>query len=264
MKPGAAFFNNAYLFTPSIAFISGDPDAAGAASQLIWPFIILLVIFAAALFVVHRLLVAKIRKYYSKSVRDKEVLSEMVNEFRRRDNNLSREMSDYKKSMDTQLQGALDAITKLQKETALVQQSNPGNVERGYVRYGQDEPAGERQLPSRPEPEQQKRNEDVFYASIPDADGSFSLRSITSSISPSASFYKFSVNGKDSAKFEFLNDERAIQDASNSPEIILFPVCKVIGAINQRAKSIKTIKPGRVIKIEGSWQLDTKAEISYV
>ena len=66
------------------------------------------------------------------------------------------------------------------------------------------------------------------------------------------------------AKFEFLgNDERAVKDATNAPERILRPACKINNALNQNAKIIKTISQGTVIKQNGKWIIDTLAEIQY-
>jgi len=113
--------------------------------------------------------------------------------------------------------------------------------------------------------EQQPKAE-ILYASIPTKDGSFNENAISKTINPTASFYKFIIT--DSAglkgKFEFLgNEERVVKDATNAPDRILRPACKINNALNQNAKRIKTTTQGTVIKINGKWEIQTLAEIEY-
>lgn len=106
---------------------------------------------------------------------------------------------------------------------------------------------------------------EILFAPIPNRDGSFTATNVTSIENPSSSFYKFTITDSLSqrAAFEFLNVERAIKDATSSPELILTPVCKIKNALNQNAKQIKTIKPGTVVKQNDKWVVDKPAEIEY-
>jgi uncharacterized membrane-anchored protein YhcB (DUF1043 family) len=113
--------------------------------------------------------------------------------------------------------------------------------------------------------EQQPKAE-ILYASIPTKDGSFNENAISNTINPTASFYKFIITDSADlkAKFEFLgNEERAVKDATNAPDRILRPACKINNALNQNAKRIKTTTQGTVIKQNGKWVVDTLAEIEY-
>lgn len=113
--------------------------------------------------------------------------------------------------------------------------------------------------------EQQTKTE-ILYASIPSRDGFFNENAVSNTINPTASFYKLTITDAlgQKAKFEFLgNDERAVKDATNAPERILRPACKINNALNQNAKRIKTISQGTVIKQNGKWIIDTLAEIEY-
>lgn len=113
--------------------------------------------------------------------------------------------------------------------------------------------------------EQQTKTE-ILYASIPSRDGFFNENAVSNTINPTASFYKLTITDAlgQKAKFEFLgNDERAVKDATNAPERILRPACKINNALNQNAKRIKTIIQGTVIKQNGKWNIDTLAEIEY-
>lgn len=113
--------------------------------------------------------------------------------------------------------------------------------------------------------EQQPKTE-ILYASIPSRDGFFNENAVSNAINPTASFYKLTITDTlgQKAKFEFLgNDERAVKDATNAPERILRPACKINNALNQNAKRIKTISQGTVIKQNGKWIIDTLAEIEY-
>lgn len=112
---------------------------------------------------------------------------------------------------------------------------------------------------------QQSRME-ILYASIPSRDGFFNESAISKTINPTASFYKLIIIDDlgQKAKFEFLgNDERAVKDATNAPERILRPACKINNALNQNAKRIKTIVPGVALKQNGKWVIDVLAEIEY-
>lgn len=121
-------------------------------------------------------------------------------------------------------------------------------------------------VPLEKSPIEQILKPEILYASIPTKDGSFNENAVTNTMNPTASFYKFIIIdsfGK-KANFEFLgNEERAVKDATNAPERILRPACKINNALNQNAKRIKTIAPGIVIKQNGKWEVDTLAEIEY-
>lgn len=107
---------------------------------------------------------------------------------------------------------------------------------------------------------------EILYASIPSRDGFFNESAISNTIIPTASFYKLIITDAlgQNAKFEFLgNDERAVKDATNAPDRILRPACKISNALNQNAKRINTIRQGIVIKQNGKWVINTLAEIEY-
>jgi hypothetical protein len=106
---------------------------------------------------------------------------------------------------------------------------------------------------------------EILFAPIPNRDGSFNASKVTSTEDQIASFYKFTITDSLSQKatFEFLNVERAIKDATSSPELILNPVCKIKNALNQNAKRIKTVKPGTVSRRDDKWVVDQPAEIEY-
>jgi len=163
----------------------------------------------------------------------------------------SRELSDYKKSIESQMEGALRAITSLQQEV--------GQLENKLSQKQENISFSNQQTIQSDKPQKN----DFFYASIPEKDGSFNESAITTAINPTASFYKFTIKDSHSATFEFINDERAVKDATSSPELILYPVCKIKSALNQGAKKIKTTNPGTVIKRNDKWELGTKAEIQY-
>lgn len=163
----------------------------------------------------------------------------------------SRELSEYKKSIESQMVGALKAISTLQLEV--------GNLE-NKLSQRQENTSYSNQPPIQSDKPQKI---DFFYASIPEKDGSFNESAITTSINPTASFYKFTIKDSHTATFEFINDERAVKDATSSPELILYPVCKIKSSLNQGAKKIKTTTPGTLVKRGDKWELGTKAEIEY-
>lgn len=105
----------------------------------------------------------------------------------------------------------------------------------------------------------------VFYAAIPNTDGSFNVNDVTSEKNNSESLYKFTVSTDDPgrASFEFLNESRAIKEAINSPQLILYPVCNINNTLNPEAISIRTTNPGVVVKHNDRWERDKSAEIVY-
>jgi hypothetical protein len=165
-------------------------------------------------------------------------------------NNNARELAEYKKSIEQQLEGVIKVVENLRTEMTYQNQKSRGQETISYTPQQQIE-------------KQQKV--EVFFASIPNRDGSFNINAVTNSINPTASFYKFTITDSHSQKaaFEFLNEERAIKDATNAPERILRPVCKINNALNQNARRIRTVTPGTVIRQNDKWVLDFPAEIEY-
>jgi hypothetical protein len=106
---------------------------------------------------------------------------------------------------------------------------------------------------------------EILFAPIPNKDGSFTATNVTNTENLSSSFYKFTItnNLNQNATFEFLNVERAVKQATSSPELILNPVCKIKNALNQNATKIKTVKLGLVVKENDKWRVVTPAEIEY-
>jgi hypothetical protein len=163
----------------------------------------------------------------------------------------SRELADYKKSIESQMEGALSAISTLQKQV--------GQIENKLLQKQESNSYSSTQSIQQEKPQKN----DFFYSSIPEKDGSFNESAITNSVNPTSSYYKFTIKDSHTATFEFINDERAVKDATSSPELILYPVCKIKGSSNQGAKKIRTTTHGTVVKRNDKWELGTKAEIEY-
>ncbi|WP_298423533.1 hypothetical protein [uncultured Kordia sp.] len=107
-------------------------------------------------------------------------------------------------------------------------------------------------------------SQDILYAPSPNKDGSFDASVVVETENPSKSFYKlYLFENSKTAKFEFLNTERAVRVAASSYEMIIKPLCKVKGSINSNAKKIYTSEKGILIKRGDNWVLDKKAEIKY-
>lgn len=157
--------------------------------------------------------------------------------------------NDFKKSAERNISDLNSAITSLQSDVARLNMKLPPNFETPQ---------------STPQVEKPQRIE-TLYAPIPNKDGSFTATNVTSVENQSSSFYKFTItdNLSQKATFEFLNVERAIKDATSSPELILNPVCRIKNALNQNAKRIRTITPGVVVKHNDKWIVEKPAEIEY-
>lgn len=105
-----------------------------------------------------------------------------------------------------------------------------------------------------------------FYLSTPNKDGSFNDNGKSKVFKPTASLYHFTVMNrlKNTAEFEFVNDEGAVVRALNYPDTCLLPVCKEVNALNPNARGIQTVKKGVVQLMNDKWVLKEKAEIKYV
>ena len=157
--------------------------------------------------------------------------------------------NDFKKSAERNISDLNSAITSLQSDVARLNIKLQGNFE-----------------PSQPTPQDEKQQRiETLYAPIPNKDGSFTATNVTSIENQSSSFFKFTItdNLSQKATFEFLNVERAVKDATSSPELILNPVCRIKNALNQNAKRIRTVTPGVVVKHNDKWILEKPAEIEY-
>ena len=157
--------------------------------------------------------------------------------------------NDFKKSVERNISDLNSAITSLQSDVAKLDIKLQGNFE-----TPQPTPQGEKQ-----------QRIETLYAPIPNKDGSFTATNVTSIENQSSSFFKFTItdNLSQKATFEFLNVERAVKDATSSPELILNPVCRIKNALNQNAKRIRTVTPGVVVKHNDKWIVEKPAEIEY-
>jgi hypothetical protein len=161
--------------------------------------------------------------------------------------------NDFKRSVERNISDLNSAINSLQSEFGrlLLKSQNQYNAqESNLIQKAQIEKA---------------HKLEILYAPIPNRDGSFNSSNVTNTEDESSSFYKFTItdNLSQKATFEFLNVERAIKDATSSPELILNPVCRIKNALNQNAKRIKTVKHGTVTKQNEKWIVDKPAEIEY-
>jgi len=146
------------------------------------------------------------------------------------------------------LSSANSAIQSLQNEVSLL----PAQPGRGQDEY---KPATATPALSLTSP--------VLYASVPNKDSSFSVHAISELIHPSERFYKISLLSDHRASFEFMDDERAAQNASSAPDLILWPVCTIQNSPGPSTKKIRTVKPGIIVKQSDKWKLDTPATIIY-
>lgn len=219
-----------------------------------WLSIILMAILSGAVFVILKLRLADLEE---RTNRHRKELDSIDNKKTGNNFNLptfqNSNFNDFKKSAERNISDLNSAITSLQSEVAKLTMKLQGNFEPQQSFSN-----------SASQVEKQQRVE-ILYAPIPNKDGSFTATNVTVIENPSSSFYKFTITDSLSqrATFEFLNVERAIKDATSSPELILNPVCKIKNALNQNAKKIRTVKPGTVVKQNDKWVVDKPAEIEY-
>ena len=111
-------------------------------------------------------------------------------------------------------------------------------------------------------------DQDEYYLSTPNSDGTFNASSMSNQFRPSASIYKFLVteaNGTHRAEFTVANDYDAVKDALSSPGSYLDPVCESINPYFSGAKRIVNIRPGQAVKQGDKWVVkpEHKARIRY-
>lgn len=160
--------------------------------------------------------------------------------------------NDWQSNIEEKISEANRAIGKLDIAVSILRgEINDDSMGRDFVNISKVE---------------QQSKVEILYASIPSKEGFFNENAVSNTMNPTASFYKLTITDSYArkAKFEFLgNDERAVKDATNAPERILRPACKINNALNQNAKRIKTTTPGTAIKQNGKWEINTLAEIEY-
>ena len=110
--------------------------------------------------------------------------------------------------------------------------------------------------------------QDEYYLSTPNSDGTFNESSMSNQFRPSASVYKFLItkaNGSQQAEFTVANDYDAVKDALSSPGSYLDPVCESINPYFPGAKRIVNIRPGQAVKQGDKWVVkpEHKARIRY-
>lgn len=111
-------------------------------------------------------------------------------------------------------------------------------------------------------------DQEEYYLSTPNSDGTFNASSMSNQFRPSASVYKFQVteaNGTHRAEFTVANDYDAVKDALSSPGSYLDPVCESINPYFSGAKRIVNIRPGKAVKQGDKWVVkpEHKARIRY-
>jgi hypothetical protein len=219
-----------------------------------WLSIILMVVLSGAIFLILKLRLTDLEE---RTDRHRKELDSIDN--KKTGNNFTSptfqnsSFNDFKKSAERNISDLNSAITSLQSDVARLNMRLHGNF---------DSPQSFSSHASQVEKQQRV---ETLYAPIPNRDGTFTATNVTGIENPSSSFYKFTITDSLSqrATFEFLNVERAIKDATSSPELILNPVCKIKNALNQNAKKIRTVKPGTVVKQNDKWIVDKPAEIEY-
>ena len=108
-------------------------------------------------------------------------------------------------------------------------------------------------------------NEEVFYLSTPNTDGSFDNSDVSQFYKDGASIYRFVKTLSNRASFYIEDKEDSINRALQYPDKRIDPVCEAQNAFNPKAKSIKTITPGEVELIGDKWVIsfNKKAKIRY-
>lgn len=110
-----------------------------------------------------------------------------------------------------------------------------------------------------------KPKQEVFYMATPNEDGTFDVAGRSNEFRGTQSLYRFTAEAgnNNKATFCFYSDEAGLQDAVNYPHTYITPVCDPQNALNQNARSIRTIRTGTAEKRNDKWVVTTKTQISY-
>lgn len=219
-----------------------------------WFSIILVVILSSAIYFMLKLKLTALEERLDRHRKEIDLIDAKKNDGFNKQSNQNLNINDFKRSVERNISDLNLAINSLQSE-----------VGRLSLKEQSQSDFQQPLLNPTPKVETQQRLE-ILYATIPSREGSFNINAVSTSINPTASFYKLTITDTlgQKAKFEFLgNDERAVKDATNAPDRILRPACKINNALNQNAKRIKTVKHGSVEKHNDKWIVSQLAEIEY-
>ena len=112
--------------------------------------------------------------------------------------------------------------------------------------------------------ELEKKQDEYFYLSTPNSEGSFNESSMKFSFNPGATIYKFKKENTDN-KASFIIDERedAVKLALQYPSRNIEPCCEATNGYNANATNIITTEPGIAELNNGVWKITSKAKITY-
>jgi hypothetical protein len=218
-----------------------------------WLSIILVAILSSAIYFILKLKLTAFEERLDRHRKEIDLIDTKKNDGFNKQSNQNLNINEFKRSVERNISDLNLAINSLQSDV-------------GRLSFKEQSQTDFQEPYSNPTPQVEKQQRlEILFAPIPNRDGSFNASKVTSTEDQSASFYKFTItdNLSQKATFEFLNVERAIKDATSSPELILNPVCRIKNALNQNAKRIKTVKPGSVEKQNDKWIVYQLAEIEY-
>ncbi len=192
-----------------------------------WLSIILMVILSGAVYVMLKLKLTDLEERTDRHRKDIDSIETKNSGISNHPVNQNSNINDLKKSVEN----LKSDIKSLQNDVGRLsmKSQNPSDFSQSF---------------SNPIPQVEKQQKvEILFAPIPNKDGSFTATNVTGTENPSSSFYKFTITDSLSQKanFEFLNVERAIKDATSSPELILNPVCKIKNALNQNLGFLKEL-----------------------
>jgi hypothetical protein len=111
--------------------------------------------------------------------------------------------------------------------------------------------------------EEHKPKNTIGYLPIPNKDGSFSAKSFSKTPDETSSMFQVEDLGNDRISVSFWNNNRAVQDATSAPELILNPIVRLKDALNQNTNKITTTKPAIFKKQGDKYVLEQMAEMYY-
>jgi len=105
--------------------------------------------------------------------------------------------------------------------------------------------------------------QEVFYLSIPNSDGSFNRSSASQEYKEGASVYRFTQTSYNRATFQIDERESSIKLALSYYYKVIEPVCDAENAYNTNVRRIKTLSQGEAELQGEKWVVTRKTKIRY-
>ncbi len=105
----------------------------------------------------------------------------------------------------------------------------------------------------------------ILYTKAPSQAGSFQSKDLTELYDRGRSVYVFHLQpGGMSADVTFKEDEEVIEKMLSFPDDYVKPICEYEGKAPNMASKIRLLKPGKAVRVQNEWRIETKVQIEFL